>query len=74
MHVLQLACRRLACRAFQPRQLVVLEFAASCLTDTPAASLLSCCRHKFFNTNNLWVNLRKLKATLDASGGWQGCT
>jgi UTP--glucose-1-phosphate uridylyltransferase/phosphoglucomutase len=25
--------------------------------------------HKFFNTNNLWVNLRKLKATLDASGG-----
>ncbi len=29
-------------------------------------------RHKFFNTNNLWVNLRKLKATLDASGGWRG--
>ncbi|GAB4817141.1 hypothetical protein N2152v2_004187 [Parachlorella kessleri] len=26
-------------------------------------------RHKFFNTNNLWVNLAKLKATLDASNG-----
>jgi hypothetical protein len=26
------------------------------------------CRHKFFNTNNLWVNLCKLKATLDGSG------
>ncbi|KAI3426193.1 hypothetical protein D9Q98_008570 [Chlorella vulgaris] len=25
--------------------------------------------HKFFNTNNLWVNLRKLKATLDANDG-----
>eukprot|EP00803_Ostreobium_quekettii_P003810 evm.model.scf_2003.4 EVM.evm.TU.scf_2003.4 scf_2003:15756-24622(+) len=26
-------------------------------------------RHKFFNTNSLWVNLEKLKATLDACGG-----
>lgn len=26
-------------------------------------------RHKFFNTNNLWVNLTKLKATLDSSSG-----
>jgi UTP--glucose-1-phosphate uridylyltransferase len=26
-------------------------------------------RHKFFNTNNLWVNLEKLKATLSESGG-----
>jgi hypothetical protein len=31
----------------------------------------SFCRHKFFNTNNLWVNLRKLKATLEASGALQ---
>ena len=27
------------------------------------------CRHRFFNTNNLWVNLRKLRATLRSSGG-----
>ncbi len=27
------------------------------------------CRHKFFNTNNLWVNLPSLKATLDANKG-----
>jgi UTP--glucose-1-phosphate uridylyltransferase len=25
--------------------------------------------HKFFNTNNLWLNLSALKATMDASGG-----
>ncbi len=30
----------------------------------------SCCRrHKFFNTNNLWVNLDKLQSTLDEQGG-----
>lgn len=27
------------------------------------------CRHKFFNTNNLWVNLNSLKQTLDSSKG-----
>ena len=27
------------------------------------------CRHKFFNTNNLWVNLPALKETLDANKG-----
>ena len=26
-------------------------------------------RHKFFNTNNLWVNLDKLAATIEANGG-----
>jgi UTP--glucose-1-phosphate uridylyltransferase len=26
-------------------------------------------RHKFFNTNNLWINLPALKAKLDAAGG-----
>ena len=26
-------------------------------------------RHKFFNTNNLWVNLDKLQSTLDEQGG-----
>lgn len=25
--------------------------------------------HKFFNTNNLWLNLEALKKTMDASGG-----
>lgn len=35
------------------------------------AADLSCLqhRHKFFNTNNLWVNLPSLKATLDANKG-----
>lgn len=28
-----------------------------------------CYRHKYFNTNNLWVNLPSLKATLDESKG-----
>ena len=27
------------------------------------------CRHKYFNTNNLWVNLPSLKAALDESKG-----
>ncbi len=27
-------------------------------------------RHRFFNTNNLWVRLDRLKAVLDASGGF----
>ena len=36
-------------------------------TDTlPPSSLL---RHKFFNTNNLWVNLDKLDAALVENGG-----
>ena len=25
--------------------------------------------HKYFNTNNLWLNLKKLKFTLESSGG-----
>jgi len=28
------------------------------------------CRHKFFNTNNLWLNLEELKSTLASSGGF----
>ena len=34
-----------------------------------ATSLRSVHRHKFFNTNNLWVNLDKLAATIEANGG-----
>jgi UTP--glucose-1-phosphate uridylyltransferase len=34
-----------------------------------ATRLGSLHRHKFFNTNNLWVNLDKLQATLDEQGG-----
>ena len=37
-------------------------------TQPTGSELSLVCSHKFFNTNNLWVNLRKLKATLDASG------
>ena len=33
------------------------------------ACMGTCCRHKFFNTNNLWVNLDKLKATLETNNG-----
>jgi len=29
-------------------------------------------RHRYFNTNNLWVDLRALRATLDARGGLLG--
>lgn len=36
-----------------------------CTTD----GQLLLCRHKFFNTNNLWLNLDKLKALLESSGG-----
>lgn len=36
--------------------------------DGPQSLLRPPCRHKFFNTNNLWVNLPKLKAALDAAG------
>ena len=31
--------------------------------------ICSHCRHKFFNTNNLWVNLDRLKETLSQANG-----
>lgn len=31
--------------------------------------VMALCRHKYFNTNNLWVNLPSLKAALDESKG-----
>ena len=35
---------------------------------------LRACRHKYFNTNNLWVNLDKLQQTLDEEvGGPRSC-
>jgi UTP--glucose-1-phosphate uridylyltransferase len=57
----------LAQRAGEPGSLVLRE-----LAQTPAedeASFQDITRHRFFNTNNLWVDLRALDATLRASGG-----
>lgn len=47
---------------------LMLRESAMC-PDQDKASFEDISRHKFFNTNNLWINLRKLKATLDATGG-----
>ncbi|KAI8463920.1 MAG: UDP-glucose pyrophosphorylase [Monoraphidium minutum] len=46
----------------------MLRESAMC-PDADKASFEDITRHKFFNTNNLWVNLPALKATLAASGG-----
>ena len=35
--------------------------------DKPAFEDIA--KHKFFNTNNLWVNLDALKETMDKQGG-----
>lgn len=47
---------------------LMLRESAMC-PDEDKASFEDIGRHRFFNTNNLWINLRKLKATLDGSGG-----
>lgn len=47
---------------------LTLRESAMC-PDADKAQFEDISRHRFFNTNNLWVNLRKLKATLDAAGG-----
>lgn len=47
---------------------LMLRESAMC-PDDDKASFEDINLHKFFNTNNLWLNLRKLKATLDAAGG-----
>jgi len=42
------------------------------VAQCPAAELESfqdIARHRYFNTNNLWINLRKLDASMKASGG-----
>ena len=40
-----------------------------CLTNPTVNPVGTLRRHKFFNTNNLWVNLDKLAATIEANGG-----
>ncbi|RMZ53938.1 hypothetical protein APUTEX25_004963, partial [Auxenochlorella protothecoides] len=47
---------------------LVLRESAQC-PDGDKAAFEDISKHKFFNTNNLWVNLPKLKAALDAAGG-----
>jgi UTP--glucose-1-phosphate uridylyltransferase/phosphoglucomutase len=39
------------------------------VSDGDKAAFEDTTKHKFFNTNNLWVNLDKLQATLDEQGG-----
>jgi len=39
------------------------------VTREPDHRYVVLCRHKFFNTNNLWVNLDKLAATIEENGG-----
>ena len=47
---------------------LMLRESAMC-PDADKGSFEDISLHKFFNTNNLWVNLVKLKETLAASGG-----
>lgn len=51
-------------------QLVLRESAQTADDDTPAFGDIT--RHRFFNTNNLWVDLRALRDTLDRSDGILG--
>jgi len=46
----------------------MLRESAMC-PDSDKASFEDIITHKFFNTNNLWVNLPQLKETLDKAGG-----
>ena len=47
---------------------LLLRESAQC-PDADEAAFQDVTKHKFFNTNNLWVNLAALKATFEASGG-----
>jgi len=47
---------------------LLLRESAQC-PKADEASFQDVSRHRFFNTNNLWLNLRALKTKLDASGG-----
>ncbi|CAL8468524.1 g8064 [Coccomyxa elongata] len=47
---------------------LMLRESAMC-PDEDKASFEDVSKHKFFNTNNLWVNLPKLKSMLEASNG-----
>ncbi|CAM9253118.1 unnamed protein product [Choristocarpus tenellus] len=46
----------------------ILRESAQCAGEDEAA-FQDVTKHKFFNTNNLWVRLDKLKEAIDASGG-----
>lgn len=47
---------------------LVLRESAQC-PDGDKAAFEDVARHKFFNTNNLWVNLTRLRSALDERGG-----
>jgi UTP--glucose-1-phosphate uridylyltransferase len=47
--------------------LVLREIAQTAERDLPAFQDIE--RHRFFNTNTLWIDLRALRSTLDAQGG-----
>lgn len=47
---------------------LMLRESAMC-PDADKAAFEDVTLHRYFNTNNLWVNLPALKATLDAAGG-----
>jgi UDP-N-acetylglucosamine pyrophosphorylase len=48
---------------------LLLRESAQC-PEADAASFQDIGRHRFFNTNNLWVRLDRLKKLLDVSGGF----
>uniref|UniRef100_A0A7S3QLM4 UTP--glucose-1-phosphate uridylyltransferase n=1 Tax=Dunaliella tertiolecta TaxID=3047 RepID=A0A7S3QLM4_DUNTE len=48
---------------------LVLREQAMC-PDADKGAFEDVSRHKFFNTNNLWLNLEELKGTLASSGGF----
>jgi UTP--glucose-1-phosphate uridylyltransferase len=55
--------------ALRPRDgRLVLRESAQC-PDTDAAAFQDIARHRFFNTNNLWIRLDHLKETLTKHGG-----
>ena len=47
---------------------LILRESAMC-ADEDKAAFENIDLHSYFNTNNLWLNLKTLKSTLDASGG-----
>lgn len=59
-------CTAVAQPKIRKLSLQLIPASAAC---PPRTSSGRPCRHKFFNTNNLWVNLDKLQATLDEQGG-----
>jgi len=50
------------------QQLILRESAQCAKVDEPMFQDIS--RHKFFNTNNLWVRLDLLKQLMDSKGGF----